>query len=148
MIINIIHGPNLNMLSKREPSLYGSLTLDEINNLILKKAHSLNVSVDFFQSNVEGDIVSKIQNLYGESDGIIINAAAYTHTSIAIRDALLAVNIPFVEVHLSNVYKRESFRHFSYLSDVAVGVIAGFGFKSYELALEALVNYLTAQEQA
>ncbi len=149
MKIAIIHGPNLNMLSKREPNFYGNLTLNEINELLTKKANSLKVSVEFFQSNAEGELVSKIQQLpHTTTKGIIINAAAYTHTSIAIRDALLAVNLPFIEVHLSNIYRRENFRQHSYLSDIAVGVIAGFGAKSYEIGLEAIVCYLKARGQA
>ncbi len=143
MKVEVIHGPNLNMLGKREPTIYGSLTLDEINEKIAKKAEKLGMEVDIFHSNSEGEIVSKIQILPNERiDGIVLNAAAYTHTSIAIRDALLSVSIPFVEVHISNVYGRESFRNNSYLSDIAIGIISGFGYLSYELALEALKYYL------
>lgn len=149
MKVEIIHGPNLNMLGKREPTIYGSLTLEEINEKIVKKAAKLSMEVDIFHSNSEGEIVSRIQSLHNKHiDGIVLNAAAYTHTSVAIRDALLSVSLPFVEVHISNVYKRESFRNKSYLSDIAVGVISGFGYLSYELALEALKHYFKVQEQA
>lgn len=135
MRILVINGPNLNMLGKREAGQYGSITLDGLEMLILDKAGDLGVFVDLFQSNFEGEIVERIHN--SESyDGIIINAGAYTHTSIAIRDALLAIKARFIEVHLSNVYSREPFRHKSMLSDIAVGVIAGFKEQSYLLALE------------
>ncbi len=141
MDISIINGPNLNMLGKREPAIYGGKTLEEINKEIRKKAESLNIFVEFYQSNSEGAIVSKIQSS-ADKQGLIINAAAYTHTSIAIRDALLSISIPFIEVHLTNIYKRDNFRRKSYLSDIALGTIAGFGDFVYELALEAMVNYL------
>jgi 3-dehydroquinate dehydratase-2 len=134
MKLLIINGPNLNMLGQRESGIYGNLTLSDINSKLLKKAEG-RAELDFFQSNHEGALVDHIQQATGY-DGIIINAGAYTHTSIAIRDALLSVKIPFVEVHLSNVYARETFRHKSYLSDIAKGVAAGFGFMSYIFALE------------
>ncbi len=148
MKISIINGPNLNMLGTREPSLYGNLTVSDINRQIEIKADELGVEIDLFQSNIEGEIVEKIHSLYNNFDGFIINAAAYTHTSIAIRDAALSVSLPFIEVHLSNVYKREPFRHKSYLADIALGVISGFGYLSYTLALEALVKHIKAQAQA
>ncbi len=148
MKIFVIHGPNLDMLGSREPSLYGSLSLADINGKIELKAKELNVFVETFQSNTEGEIVDRIHGLHQKFDGLIINAAAYTHTSVAIRDAILSVSLPFVEVHLSNVFKREKFRHKSYLSDIAVGVISGFGYLSYTLALEALVAYIKAQGRA
>ncbi len=148
MKISVINGPNLNMLGTREPSLYGNLTISDISKQIKIKADELGVEIDLFQSNIEGEIVEKIHSLYDNFDGFIINAAAYTHTSIAIRDAALSVSLPFIEVHLSNVYKREPFRHKSYLADIALGVISGFGYLSYTLALEALVKHIKAQAQA
>ena len=148
MKISLIHGPNLNMLGKREPSIYGSFTLDEINKKIAYRASLLNIELDVFQSNSEGDIISKIQSLPERgADGLILNAGAYTHTSIAIRDAILAVSMPFVEVHLSNIYKREEFRKQSYLSDIAIGVVSGLGVLGYECALEALAEHLRVQER-
>lgn len=135
MKILVINGPNINMLGKREPGHYGGITFMELEELIRERAEQHNIDIDFFQSNVEGDIVSCIQQseMY---DGIIINAGAYTHTSIAIRDAMLSIEAKFIEVHLSNVYAREDFRHKSYLSDIALGVIAGFKEDSYLLALD------------
>jgi 3-dehydroquinate dehydratase-2 len=131
------------MLGQREPAVYGSFTLTQLNSQIEKLGHELNVSIEFFQSNHEGVIVDKIHStLQGDVSGILINAAAYTHTSIAIRDALLAVGIPFVEVHLTNIYKRESFRHLSYLSDIAIGVVSGLGKNSYLLGLRGLVEVI------
>ena len=138
--IAIIHGPNLNLLGTREPDIYGTTTLDDINQAIETLAQSLGVTVSFFQSNIEGELVSHIQSLGGNCDGIVINAAAYTHTSVAIRDAFGASGIPFVEVHLSNVHARESFRHESLLADKAQGVICGFGATSYLLGLRGLVE--------
>jgi len=147
MKIAVIHGPNLNLLGLREPSLYGNKTLNEINDLLFNKALVLDCEIEFFQSNSEGEIVDYIQLLKERGfDGLIINAAAYTHTSIAIRDALLAINLPFIEVHISNVFKRESFRHKSYLSDIAVGVISGLGYMGYEYALDFLVKALKRGE--
>ncbi|MGQ0793872.1 MAG: type II 3-dehydroquinate dehydratase [Deltaproteobacteria bacterium] len=143
MKILVIHGPNLNMLGRREPEIYGSTTLDEINSIIAADAEILGADADFFQSNLEGEIVSKIQQSLGMFDGILMNPAAYTHTSVAMRDAVCAVGLPVVEVHLSNIYKREEFRHKSFISPVAVGVISGFGVDSYLLGLRALVNHLS-----
>lgn len=140
--ILVLHGPNLNLLGKREPGIYGSVTLDEINILLKKKAEDLGVKVTALQSNHEGVLVDAIQQSLEEHQGILINAGAYTHTSIAIRDALSAVKMPTVEVHLSNIYQREAFRHHSYIASVAVGQISGFGFRSYSLGLQALVDYL------
>lgn len=135
MKILIINGPNINMLGKREPGHYGGITFMELEELIRERAEKHGIAIDFFQSNSEGDIVTCIQQ--AESyDGIIINAGAYTHTSIAIRDALLSIKAKFIEVHLSNVFAREPFRHQSYLSDIALGVIAGFKEDSYLLALD------------
>ena len=140
MKVLVINGPNLNMLGKREEDYYGNLTLDEINKLILGKAKQMNVDVDFFQSNEEGQIVSKIQECSEKNDFIIINPAAFTHTSIAIRDALLSVKIKFIEVHLSNIFDREDFRQHSFVSSIALGVISGFGHQGYLMALDALDN--------
>lgn len=140
-----IHGPNLNMLGIREPGIYGSVTLEAINRLLGEKADSLGVTLCVTQSNHEGEIVGVIQAALGEHQGILINAGAYTHTSVAIRDALSAVKIPTVEVHLSNIYQREPFRHHSYIAPVAVGQISGFGANSYLLGLEALHHYLRQQ---
>jgi 3-dehydroquinate dehydratase-2 len=134
--ILVINGPNLNMLGKREKEHYGSFTLKELEERIKKYAQENKGEVDFFQSNSEGDIVSKIQEAYGKYDGIIINPGAYTHTSIAIRDAFLATGIPFIEVHISNIFAREEFRRRSYLSDIARGVITGLGMEGYVLALQ------------
>jgi len=131
--ILVINGPNLNMLGRREKSIYGEETLESINEMLTKRADGRCV-LEFFQSNHEGDIVGMIQRT--DADGIILNAGAYTHTSVAIRDALLSVSKTFIEVHLSNVFAREEFRHKSYLSDVAKGVISGFGSMSYAFALD------------
>lgn len=138
MKILFLNGPNLNMLGEREESLYGQLTLSEINSLVQKKADKMNIQVDFFQSNEEGKIVSRIQESSGLVDYIVINPAAFTHTSIAIRDALLAVKARFIEVHLSNIFSREDFRQNSYVSSIALGVISGFGHQGYLMALDAL----------
>ena len=138
----VIHGPNLNMLGKREPEMYGHQTLDEINAGLKVKADSLGLQIETFQSNHEGDIVEKIQQAHGTFDGILINPAAYTHTSIAIRDSLSLLNIPVVEIHLSNIYQRESFRHTSMMSGIVRAQISGFGSHGYLLALEGLVKML------
>lgn len=139
MKLLVINGPNINMLGSREAEHYGTLSFADLENLIRKKGAELGLEVELYQSNIEGEIVSKIQQS-NNIDGIIINAGAYTHTSIAIRDALLAVRKKFIEVHLSNVYSREEFRHKSYLSDKAEGVIAGLKEYSYLLALEYFAN--------
>ena len=139
--ILVIHGPNLNMLGSREPEVYGSDTLASINQAMAEKAESDQARLETFQSNLEGEIVDRIQQAAtDQTQMIIINPAAFTHTSIAIRDAFLASNLPFIEVHLSNVHAREDFRKHSYLSDIANGVICGFGKHSYLLALEAAVS--------
>jgi len=138
----VLHGPNLNLLGKREPHIYGSVTLEEINHFLVKEAERLGATVVCFQSNHEGILVDKIQEALGQYQGIIINAGAYTHTSVAIRDAIAAVKIPTVEVHLSNIYQRESFRHHSYIAPIAIGQISGFGPNSYRLGLQALIDYL------
>lgn len=138
----VIHGPNLNLLGKREPGIYGKLTLDEINSNLQDKAKKLGITVKFMQSNHEGIIVDAIQQADGQYSGIIINAAAFTHYSIAIRDALVAISVPAIEVHLSNIYKREQFRHHSVISAVVHGQISGFGPDSYLLALEAVARII------
>jgi 3-dehydroquinate dehydratase-2 len=140
--ILVIHGPNLNMLGKREPEIYGSLTLDEINATIIAFGKKQSIVIETFQSNHEGEIVEKIQKAMGNMDGLIINPAAYTHTSIAIHDALHLLDFPVIEVHLSNIYKRESFRHKSMVSSVATGQIAGLGAHGYILAVEAVLQLL------
>lgn len=142
MQILIVNGPNLNMLGTREPEKYGSKTLTQINDELKKFANQNGVNVEFFQSNVEGEIVSAIQGAKGNFDAIIINPAAYTHTSVAIRDALLAVNLPTIEVHLSNVYSREDFRQTTYTAGVCLGQIAGMGDYGYKLAILALIEKL------
>ncbi|WP_233258245.1 type II 3-dehydroquinate dehydratase [[Phormidium] sp. ETS-05] len=140
--ILILHGPNLNFLGRREPGVYGLATLDDINRSLEKAAENLRVQVSALQSNHEGVLVDAIQAAWGTHQGILINPGAYTHTSVAIRDAIAAVNIPTVEVHLSNIYRREEFRHHSYIAPVAIGQISGFGADSYRLGLEALAHHL------
>jgi 3-dehydroquinate dehydratase-2 len=138
----VIHGPNLNMLGTREPDIYGHQTLEEIDAALTTQANRLGLHIETFQSNHEGDMVDKIQQAHDSFHGIIINPAAYTHTSIAIRDALSLLNIPVVEVHLSNIYKRESFRRTSMISAVVTAQISGLGSHGYLLALEALARVL------
>lgn len=138
----IVHGPNLNLLGLREPEVYGSLTLAEINESLKSDAENLQVNLECLQSNHEGVLVDAIHGARQKHQGIVINAGAYTHTSVALRDAIAGVQIPTVEVHLSNIYTREKFRHHSYIASVVVGQISGFGVDSYRLGLQALVNYL------
>jgi 3-dehydroquinate dehydratase II len=140
--ILVLNGPNLNMLGKREPSIYGSLSLTEIMTNLANIASEANVLLSHKQSNAEHTLIDEIHASYEKVDFIIINPAAFTHTSVAIRDALLSVNVPFIEVHLSNVHARETFRQHSYLSDIAVGVISGLGAKGYEYALAAARQWL------
>lgn len=141
--ILVVHGPNLNLLGVREPAHYGHLTLADIDQTLLDIAKTAEVNLESFQSNAEADIVSKIQTLaINKVDFIIINPAAFTHTSVAIRDAISAVNIPFIEVHLSNVFAREQFRHHSYFSDIAVGTISGLGAEGYSAALRYAINQI------
>lgn len=140
--ILVIHGPNLNMLGKREPETYGADTLADINAALARHGQTQDASVTAFQSNMEGEIIAKIQQAFGNYDGLIINPAAYTHTSIGIRDAVLLLDMPVVEVHLSNIHKREPFRRHSYLSDVVSGQIVGFGMQGYILALDAILHIL------
>lgn len=139
MQILVIHGPNLNLLGKRERAVYGGVTLPEINRAMAKLAKGEKVRLEFFQSNHEGEIVTKIQRSDGKYDAIVINPAAFTHTSVAIRDAIAAVEVPVVEVHLSNIHARESFRKESFVSPVAQGVIFGFGSESYLLGLKGAI---------
>ena len=140
----VLHGPNLNLLGTREPEHYGSATLDVINQRLAERSRQAGVTFASYQSNVEGELVNRIQQALREGvDFIIINPAAFTHTSIAMRDALAAVKIPFIEVHLSNVFAREEFRHRSYFTDLAVGIISGLGGKGYELALEYALQHTT-----
>jgi 3-dehydroquinate dehydratase-2 len=143
MKILFINGPNLNLLGKREPSIYGSFTLDDINGRITALAAELGVSVSFFQSNHEGELVQKVQDAVGEYQVIVINPGAYTHTSIALRDAISSTGIPTIETHISNIYKREEFRKTSYIAGVAIGQISGFGPDSYLLALRAAAALAT-----
>jgi 3-dehydroquinate dehydratase II len=142
--ILVIHGPNLNMLGKREPEVYGKVSLDDINTALKETGNRLSVRVETFQSNHEGAIVDKIQEIMNSHQGLIINPGAYTHTSVAIRDALLLLSIPVVEVHLSNIYKREAFRHHSMIAGVATGQISGLGSDGYILALEFLARQCQA----
>ncbi len=137
--VHVIHGPNLNMLGKREPQIYGSTTLDQLNTELETKARQLNIFLDIFQSNHEGEIIEKIHRIFEEgTHGLIINPGAFTHTSVAIRDALLLLECPVIEVHLSNIYKREAFRHRSMISDIVTGQITGLGINGYFMALKAL----------
>ena len=138
----VLHGPNLNLLGLREPDIYGTPTLADIDCQLAEDAQALGVAVTCRQSNVEGELVTWIQEARNQHQGIVINAGAYTHTSIALRDALSAVKLPTVEVHLSNIYQRETFRHHSYLAAIALGQISGFGAQSYRLGLLALVRHL------
>ncbi len=140
--ILVLHGPNLNLLGTREPAVYGATTLDEINATLMTLGKELGVAVETRQSNVEGELVTWIQQAPSQFQGLLFNPAAYTHTSIALRDAVTAVGLPMVEVHLSNIHSRESFRRRSYLASVALGQISGFGLQSYALGLRALVHAL------
>jgi 3-dehydroquinate dehydratase-2 len=140
--ILVLHGPNLNLLGQREPGIYGSLTLAEINRRLEAEALKLQAQVFSVQSNHEGVLVDAIHEALGKYQGILINAGAYTHTSVALRDAIAGVNLPTVEVHLSNIYRREDFRHLSYIAPVVIGQISGFGVQSYLLGLQALVHHL------
>lgn len=141
-VIQVIHGPNLNLLGTREPEIYGKLTLEEINESLVELGNELGVDVAFFHSNHEGDLIDAIQRARNTTDGLIINPAGYGHVSIALRDALAAYPHPAMEVHLSNIYAREGFRHHSFISGVVTGVICGLGAESYSLALRALVERL------
>ncbi|KGT47222.1 type II 3-dehydroquinate dehydratase [Acinetobacter thermotolerans] len=147
--ILVIHGPNLNLLGKREPEVYGYLTLDDINQQLIAQAKNASLELETFQSNWEGAVVDRIhQAQQDDVKYIIINPAALTHTSVAVRDALLGVAIPFIEVHLSNVHAREAFRHHSYLSDKAIGVICGLGAKGYDAALDYIIEKIQSSQQS
>ena len=144
--IAVINGPNLNLLGQREPAIYGKTTLAQIESRLREVARELDVALSFFQFNGEGDIIDAIQGLKGSADAALINAGAYTHTSLAIHDALTSVSVPFAEVHLSNIFAREPERRHSALADAAVGIVAGFGAISYELAFRGLVSKLSAND--
>ena len=142
MNILLINGPNLNLLGTREPEIYGNQTLDQIEKQLIQIAQHNSFKLECYQSNHEGEIVDKIQASIGRFNGILINAGALTHTSVALRDALVGSNIPFIELHISNIFNREGFRKESFLSDKAIGIISGFGVYSYFLSLEAIINFL------
>lgn len=142
MRILVINGVNMNMLGLRETEKYGTMTLKDLEKDLYAFSFEIGIDIETFQSNFEGEIVEKIHNAKDNFDGIVINAGAYTHTSVAIRDALSSVNVPAVEVHITNIYKREEFRHHSYLAPVCIGQISGFGLNSYKLGLKAVVDYL------
>lgn len=142
MKILFLNGPNLNLLGTREPEKYGTQTLESIENFVREEASNLRVDIEFYQSNIEGELVDKIQEAKGKFDGIVMNPAAYTHTSVAIRDAILAVSVPTVEIHLSNIHTREEFRKVSLTAPACIGQITGFGANSYKLGLQAIVDYL------
>ena len=147
MRIGVVHGPNLNLLGTREPEVYGRATLDEVNAGVAALAAELGVEVEFFQSNHEGALVDHVQGAAGRVSGFVVNAGAYTHTSVALGDALAGVARPYVEVHLSNVFARERFRHRSYLAAGAAGIVSGFGAESYRLGLRALVEHLRNEQK-
>ena len=142
MNILLINGPNLNLLGAREPEIYGNQTLDQLEKELMQIAKKNGIKLECYQSNHEGKIVDKIQASFGNVNGILINAGALTHTSVALRDALVGTNIPFIELHISNIFNREGFRKESFLTDKAIGIISGFGVNSYFLSLEAIINHL------
>jgi 3-dehydroquinate dehydratase-2 len=144
MRIVVLNGPNLNLLGQREPEVYGHTSLSEIETMVREAAGPLGAQIEWFQTNHEGALVEAVQGLRGRADGALINAAAFTHSSLALRDALLAVRIPFVELHLSNIFAREPERRHSVIADLAVGMVTGFGPQSYLLALQALMGRLRA----
>jgi len=147
MKILVINGVNMNMLGVREPEKYGSMTLKDLEKELYAFSFELGIDIETFQSNFEGEIVEKIHSAINTFDGIVINAGAYTHTSIAIRDAISSTNIPTVEVHMTNIYKREEFRHHSYLAPVSIGQISGFGANSYKLGLKAIADYISGDKK-
>ncbi|MBR0558582.1 type II 3-dehydroquinate dehydratase [Neokomagataea anthophila] len=140
--IAVLNGPNLNMLGLRQPGIYGSATLDDVEQICIQAAERLDVGIDFRQTNIEGELVSWVQECRGRFDGIVINPAAYGHTSIALLDALLSVDLPVIEVHISNIHRREAFRHHTYVSQAAIGVICGFGVRGYAHALQAITDLI------
>jgi 3-dehydroquinate dehydratase-2 len=144
-LIVVLNGPNLNLLGTRQPELYGAATLDDVETLCAETAEELGLAIDFRQTNAEGELITWVQECRGTASGIIINPAGYTHTSVALMDALLAVDLPVIEVHISNIHRREAFRHHSYVSRAATGVICGLGVQGYALALRAMAG-LVAQE--
>lgn len=147
MKILVINGVNMNMLGVRETEKYGSMTLKDLEKELYGLSFELGIDLETFHSNFEGEIVEKIHSAYNKFDGILINAGAYTHTSVAIRDAISSVNIPTVEIHMTNIYKREEFRHNSYIAPVSLGQISGFGINSYKLGLKAVVDYLSTDNK-
>ena len=147
-LIAVLNGPNMNMLGLRQPHLYGSATLDDVEQLCAETAEVLGLAIDFRQTNSEGELISWVQECRGRADGIVINPAGYTTTSIALMDALLATDLPVIEVHVTNIHRREEFRQHSYVSKVAVGVIAGLGVRGYALALQALAEMLQADSES
>jgi 3-dehydroquinate dehydratase-2 len=147
MRIAVVHGPNLRLLGRREPHVYGSTTLDEINSALAELAQDLGVEIDFFQSNHEGEILDYLEQLPGQCQGILINPAGLTHTSVSLRDGLAGIDVPTVEVHLSNPASREDFRHISLVAPVAVGTVAGFGKNSYLFGLKGLVAHLKTRAE-
>ena len=146
MNILLINGPNLNLLGTREPEIYGNKTLSDIEHDLMQAAKNRGTKLECFQSNHEGEIVDKIQDSVKTIQGILINAGAFTHTSISIRDALIGSKIPFVELHISNIFSREDFRKESFLTDKAIGIISGFGISSYSLALDGIIEYLRSKD--
>ncbi|WP_426958869.1 type II 3-dehydroquinate dehydratase [Muricoccus radiodurans] len=147
-LIAVLNGPNLNLLGTREPEKYGSATLDDVEALCAEAAEELGLAIDFRQSNLEGELISWVQECRGRCAGIVINPAGYSHTSVALMDALLAVDLPVVEVHITNIHRRESFRHLSYVSRAAVGVICGLGVGGYALALRAIAGIIGQDDTA
>ncbi|MBN9510852.1 MAG: type II 3-dehydroquinate dehydratase [Alphaproteobacteria bacterium] len=145
-LVAVLNGPNLNMLGLRQPQIYGSATLDDVEALCAETAERLGLAIDFRQTNGEGELVSWVQECRDRAAGIVINPAAYTHTSVALMDALLAAELPVIEVHLSNIHKREAFRHVSYVSKMATGVICGFGIRGYALALTAMADLIEEED--
>ncbi|CAI3940302.1 MULTISPECIES: type II 3-dehydroquinate dehydratase [Commensalibacter] len=145
-LVYVLNGPNLNMLGMRQPKIYGNATLDDVEQICIQNAEQLEIAIDFRQTNDEGELVSWIQECRGKAKGIIINAGAYSHTSIAVLDALLSVELPVIEVHISNIYRRESFRHHSYVSHAATGIICGLGLQGYALALAAMADLILEED--
>jgi 3-dehydroquinate dehydratase-2 len=145
-LISVLNGPNLNMLGLRQPAVYGSATLDDVEQVCIQAAERLDVAIDFRQTNGEGELISWVQECRGRARGIIINPAGYSHTSVALLDALLAVELPIIEVHLSNIHRREEFRRHSYVSQAALGVICGLGVRGYALALTAMADTLMDED--